>query len=230
MKKKILCTICVRSGSKGIKNKNIKKLNGKPLVYYSINIARRSKIFSKIIASSDSDKILKICKRLGVSDIVKRPKDLSNDRSGKIDAIRHALIFSEKKYKTKFDHVIDLDATSLLRSIQDLKKAYKKFLKTNSSNLFTVSKSNRSPYFNMVEIKKSRVRLVKKTKKKYLRRQDTPITYDLNASIYIWKRQSLLNSTNLIQKKTSIYVMPKSRSFDIDDKLDFKLVSKLLKK
>ena len=71
---------------------------------------------------------------------------------------------------------------------------------------------------------------IKKTKKKYLRRQDTPITYDLNASIYIWKRQSLLNSTNLIQKKTSIHLMPKSRSFDIDDKLDFTLVSKLLKK
>ena len=81
----------------------------------------------------------------------------------------------------------------------------------------------------MVEIKNSKVQLVKKSKKQYLRRQDTPVTYDLNASIYIWKRESLINNTKLIQNKTSIFVMPKSRSIDIDDTLDFKIVSQLLK-
>ena len=123
-----------------------------------------------------------------------------------------------------------MDATSPLRTVNDIKEAYKKFSKSNSSNLFSVTNSNRSPYFNMVEIKNSKVQLVKQAKKQYLRRQDTPVTYDLNASIYIWKRKSLIKNKKLIQNKTNIYVMPKSRSIDIDDKFDFKIVSELLKK
>ncbi len=229
MKKKILCTICIRSGSKGVKNKNIKLINNKPLVYYSYIAAKKTNIFSNIFISSDSKKFLSICKKFGANDLVKRPKILSNDKSGKIEAIKHALIYAEKKYNIEYDYVIDLDASSPLRSVSDIKKAYKKFLKSNSTNLFSVTNSARSPYFNMVEIKNSKVQLVKRNKKQYLRRQDTPITYDLNASIYIWKRNSLINNKKLIQNKTSIFVMPKSRSIDIDDELDFKIVSQLLK-
>ena len=230
MNKKILCTICIRGGSKGIKNKNIKKINGKPLVLYSYEVAKKIKMFEKIFISSDSESFLNICKKFGAKDLVKRPKVLSNDKSGKIEAIRHALQSAENKYNTQYDYIIDLDATSPLRTINDIKEAYKKFLKLNSSNLFSVTNSNRSPYFNMVEIKNTKVQLVKKAKKQYLRRQDTPVTYDLNASIYIWKRKSLIKNKKLIQDKTSIYVMPKSRSIDIDDNFDFKIVSQLLKK
>lgn len=229
MRKKILCTICIRSGSKGVKNKNIKIINNKPLVYYSFIAAKKTNIFSNIFVSSDSKNFLSICKKFGANDLVKRPKILSNDKSGKIEAIKHALIYAEKKYNIRYDYVIDLDATSPLRTVSDIKKAYKKFIKSNSTNLFSVTNSNRSPYFNMVEIKNSKVQLVKRNKKQYLRRQDTPITYDLNASIYIWKRKALINNKNLIQNKTSIFVMPKSRSIDIDDEFDFKIVSRLLK-
>lgn len=229
MRKKILCTICIRSGSKGVKNKNIKIINNKPLVYYSFIAAKKTNIFSNIFVSSDSKNFLSICKKFGANDLVKRPKILSSDKSGKIEAIKHALIYAEKKYNIRYDYVIDLDATSPLRTVSDIKKAYKKFIKSNSTNLFSVTNSNRSPYFNMVEIKNSKVQLVKRNKKQYLRRQDTPITYDLNASIYIWKRKSLINNKNLIQNKTSIFVMPKSRSIDIDDEFDFKIVSQLLK-
>ena len=229
MRKKILCTICIRSGSKGVKNKNIKIINNKPLVYYSFIVAKKTNIFSNIFISSDSKNFLSICKKFGANDLVKRPKILSSDKSGKIEAIKHALIYAEKKYNIRYDYVIDLDATSPLRTVSDIKKAYKKFIKSNSTNLFSVTNSNRSPYFNMVEIKNSKVQLVKRNKKQYLRRQDTPITYDLNASIYIWKRKSLINNKNLIQNKTSIFVMPKSRSIDIDDEFDFKIVSQLLK-
>ena len=230
MKKKILCTICIRGGSKGIKNKNIKKINGKPLVLYSYEVAKKIKIFEKIFISSDSESFLDICKKFGAKDLIKRPKVLSNDKSGKIEAIKHTLLSAEKKYNTQYDYIIDLDATSPLRTVNDIKGAYKKFLKSNSSNLFSVTHSNRSPYFNMVEIKNSKVQLVKQPKIQYLRRQDTPLTYDLSASIYIWKRKSLIKNKRLIQNKTSIYVMPKSSSIDIDDKFDFKIVSQLLKK
>ena len=230
MKKKIVCTICFRQGSKGVKNKNIKKINGKPLVYYSLIAAKKSKIFRKIFVSSDSINFLNICKKFGFKDLIKRPKKLSGDKIGKIDVIKHALISAEKKYNIKFDHIIDLDVTSPLRNVNDIKKAYNKFILTNAPNLVTCTHSNRSPYFNMIEVKNSKVQLIRKNYKKYVRRQDTPITYDLNASIYIWKRNCLLKNNLLFQKRTKIYVMPKSRSIDIDDNIDFKIVSNLMKK
>ena len=96
MRKKILCTICIRSGSKGVKNKNIKIINNKPLVYYSFIAAKKTNIFSNIFVSSDLKNFLSICKKFGANDLVKRPKILSNDKSGKIEAIKHALIYAEK--------------------------------------------------------------------------------------------------------------------------------------
>ena len=108
--------------------------------------------------------------------------------------------------------------------------------KKKADVLITGTKSRRNPYFNMVEIVKNRVRKVKIAKKKIYRRQDAPQTFDMNASIYIWNRKTLINSTNEIRSlekniksKTIFYEMPEDRSLDIDSELDFKLVEFLLK-
>ena len=98
MRKKILCTICARKGSKGLKNKNFSTLINKPLIYYTIDQATKIKDFSKIIVSSNSKKILKITKKK-VDLCIKRPKKYSNDFSSKIGAIKHALQSAEKKIK-----------------------------------------------------------------------------------------------------------------------------------
>ena len=87
----------------------------------------------------------------------------------------------------------------------------------------------KNPYFNMIEIKNNKVQIVKKLKKNIYRRQDAPKTYDCNASIYIWKRKSLINFKSFYTNKTVFYEMPESRSIDIDSELDFKLVEFLLK-
>ena len=97
--KKILCTICMRGGSKGVKNKNIKIINGKPLLYYTLNQAVKSKIFDKIVISSDSEKILRLSKKYGADYCIKRPKLLSRDTSAKLPVVRHALRASEKYFK-----------------------------------------------------------------------------------------------------------------------------------
>ena len=89
---KILCTICARGGSKGVKNKNIKKFLGKPLICHTISQAKKVKKFSKIVCSSDSKKILDIAKKNKVDYLILRPKFLSNDRVSKVKAIRHCLI------------------------------------------------------------------------------------------------------------------------------------------
>ncbi len=223
----ILATICMRKGSKGIPNKNLIKINDKPLLYYTIKQALNSKIFDEIIVSTDSNKIANLSNHYGAKCWFIRPKYLSSDNSAKIPAIRHALIKSEKYFKKKFDIIFDLDVSSPLRSINDIKNAYKKFLKEKKDNLITVNQSRKNPYFNIIEFQREKIKIVKKYK--YIsRRQDAPITYDMNASIYIWKRKFLLNSDNILTNNTSIYEMPFERSIDIDTKDDLKIVRLLM--
>ena len=223
-----LCTICIRKGSRGIKNKNILKINNIPLFVYTLKQALKSKLFKFIVVSTDSKKIALVAKRYGAYAPFLRPKLLSNDTSGKVKAIRHALKESEKHFKQKFDVVTDLDATSPLRSIKDLKLAYKKFVKEKASILLTACEAKKNPYFNVIEKKNKRFKVVKSIKN-FLRRQDAPKVYEMNASIYIWKRENLLRSDNLFGRKTSVYLMPRSRSIDIDSALDLKLVKYLIK-
>ena len=225
----ILCTICARGGSKGIKNKALKKILGKPLIYYTIKQALNAKVFDKILLSTDSKKIQKIGKQYGIESWLLRPTNLSTDNVSKLKVIRHAFLSAEKYYKKKFDTCVDLDLTSPLRSLSDIKKAIKKFKKTNSSNLFSVTKANKNPYFNMVENKKNKVQLLKNEKKKIYSRQKAPKVYEMNASIYIFKRNFILNNKNIINKSSSLFYMPRERSIDIDDVFDLYLVKQLFK-
>ncbi len=190
--------------------------------------AKRVKFFTKIVVSSNSNKILDISR--GKADYqIKRPELISNDYASKVDVIKHALLMSENKFKMVFDTIVDLDVTSPLRSISDIHKALDFFLKKKAGNLVSGHEARRNPYFNQVMHKKGYLDLVCKSKKRIIRRQDTPRIYDLNASIYIWSRKNLLSSKKLINKKTIFFQMPYSRSIDIDDKLDFIMVKHILK-
>jgi len=225
----ILCTICARGGSQGVLNKNLIKINNLPLIAHTIRQAKFSKLFNNIIVSSDSDKIINISKKYGAEIIFKRPKKLSTNKSPKIPVIIHALKNAEDYYKQRYDIVIDLDPTSPLRNIADIKKALNIFLRKNSNNLISVCNSRRNPYFNMVEIINNKIKVVKKNNQSaIIRRQDSPIVYDMNASIYIWNRKYLLNNSQLINNKTSIYLMPEERSLDIDSNFDYILTKYIL--
>lgn len=228
MKKKILCTICARKGSKGLPNKNILNLLGKPLIYHSLDQARKIKQFSKIVVSSDSKKILTISKNKA-NYFIKRPEKLSGDHSSKIKVIKHALIESEKKFKTVFDYIVDLDVTSPLRSKKDILDAIKIISRKKKGNLISGYDARRNPFFNQVTFKNKKLSLVCKTKKPIVRRQDAPKIFDLNASIYIWSRKRILTSKKLIHNDTIFFKMPYLRSIDIDDKTDFTIVEYIFK-
>ena len=137
---------------------------------------------------------------------------------------------SEKHYKKKYDYVIDLDVTAPCRDANDIKKAFKKFQKSKKDMLVSVTKSRKNPYFNMLEIKNRSISLVKKASKEVVARQRSPRVYDMNASIYIWKRDKLLSSKNLLQKSLSIYEMSQEKSVDIDTKLDLRINEIMIKK
>jgi len=227
---KILCTICARGGSKGIKNKNIKLLNGKPLITYTIEQAKKSKLFDHIVISTDSDDIASISLKCGAEVFFKRDAKMAGDKAGKLDVIRDAFIRSEEYYSVKFDYLIDLDATAPLRSIDDIVYSFEQFIKNDNDNLITAMPSRRSPYFNLVEVDKDgKVFLSKSLDDDILRRQDTPKSYDMNASIYIWKRDTILNETSIFLENTGLYIMPEERSIDIDSELDYKFVEFLMK-
>jgi CMP-N-acetylneuraminic acid synthetase len=229
IKGNILCTICARKRSKGLKGKNYLNLLGKPLITYTIDQAKKAKLFTKIIVSSDSKKILEISKNK-VDHSIGRSRKLSNDRSSKVDAIKDALIMSEKHFKLRFDTIVDLDVTSPLRSKKDINNALNLFFKKKPGNLVSGYKARRNPYFNQVMYKNSYLDVVCKSKKRIVRRQSAPQIYDLNASIYIWNRSNLLSSHKTINKKTIFFEMPYSRSIDIDDELDFMIVKYILQK
>ena len=220
----------MRGGSKGVRNKNFLLINKIPLFQYSFTHGLKSNLFSHFVVSSD--KILKIKKYYNNKNFyyLNRPKVLAGDKVGKIKVIRHALLKSEKKFKIKFDYIFDLDITSPLRNISDIKKCFEIIKKEKSNNLITICKARKNPYFNLVEIKNDKIFPSKKLKKKVLSRQAAPKVYEMNASIYAWKRNYLMKYDNLFSNKTSYYIMPNERSIDLDDFLDLKIIKMLLKK
>jgi len=225
----ILCTICARKGSKGVASKALRLLNNKPLISYTVEQALNSKVFDYVVVSTDSQTIAAKAKVFGAERCFIRSKELSTDTAGKIPVIRNVLIEAEKFYKKKFDIIVDLDITSPLRNVSDIKNALKHFINTNADNLITGCPSKKNPYFNMVEVINGKVQVIKKLEKRITRRQDAPETYEMNASIYIWKRKVLLSSEELFTDKTSLYVMKENQSIDIDNENDLNIVEFLLK-
>ena len=227
---RIICTICARGGSKGVKNKNIKLINGKPLIVHTILQAIECNIFDKIVVSSDSQEILDIAGQYGVDLLINRPSELANDFISKIPAIRHAVNETEVAFNTNFSLVVDMDPTSPLRNINDIKSSVNLLVKKNISNVITGSPARRSPYFNLVEkIDNEKIILSKKLDKPIYRRQDSPKCYDMNASIYVWKKAALFEFETVFNSDTELYEMPENRSVDIDNELDFLIVEHLLK-
>ena len=225
----ILCTICARGGSSNLKNKNLKLVNGHPLIAYTVKQAVNSKLFKNIIISTDSVKIKNIAIKYGASSIFVRPNKLSNNTAGKLDVIKHALIKAESYFNYKYDYVCDLDVTSPLREISDIKLAFKTFRKFDSDNLFSVISARKNPYFNIIKKKNNSFLPVSPLKKIVFRRQDAPKVFEMNASIYFWKRKSLLNSNSVFLKNTSIYKM-NEYAIDIDNKYDFEFINSIVKK
>jgi len=227
----ILCTICVRGGSKGLKNKNIKLINGKPLITYTIEQAQESKLFSHIVVSTDSEEIMEVAKEYGAEVFFKRSAELSDDKAGKVKAIQDAFKRSEEYFNTIFDYHFDLDATSPLRLVSDIHNAFNQFLANKNDILQTAMPSRKSPYFNLVELDDNgHLYLSKKLDKPILRRQDSPKCYDLNASIYIWTRETILKYDTVFVENCGLYIMPEDRSVDIDNELDFEFVEFIMKK
>jgi len=231
MKSRPLCTICARGGSKGVRHKNVRELAGKPMIAHTIEQALESGLFDHVVVSTDSDAIAEAARAYGAEVFFRRPAHLASDTAGKLDVIKDAFLRSEAHYGERFEALVDLDATSPLRDVEDILGAWRLFEEEGYDSVITATPSRRSPYFNMVETdEKGRVRLCKPLSSSVVRRQDAPPTYDMNASIYIWKREALLGSDTVFLPNTGLFVMPEERSIDVDSELDFEFVEFLMRK
>ncbi|MBE2281648.1 MAG: acylneuraminate cytidylyltransferase family protein [Ignavibacteriaceae bacterium] len=228
----ILITICARGGSKGIPNKNLANLGNYPLLSYSAKAGKKfgEKYSADYGFSTDRSEIRDLASKYGFITDYARPEFLATDSAGKIEAIYDLLIYEESRNKKKYDFVLDLDITSPLRTVKDLEESFKILLSDeNAYNVFSVSKPHRNPYFNQVEKDISGYfKLVKIPEIPIKSRQTAPKVWDLNASIYIYRRKFFDHGfQNAYTDKSLIYEMP-HMCFDLDEKIDFEIMSYLI--
>ena len=230
---KILITLCARGGSKGIPGKNIKKLAGKPLIEYTIEVAIKfaERHNAHLALSTDDADIKAAAAHAGLHTSYTRPEELATDQAGKISTIRHLLFYEEGLCKNQYDYILDLDLTAPLRTIKDLGDALVQFEEDEHAlTLFSVNPAGRNPYFNMVESNdKGYYDLVKKSLDgSVMSRQKAPPVYELNASFY-WYRRSFfdMEMNSPITEKSLVFVMDHI-CFDLDHPIDFEFLEYLI--
>ena len=214
---KFFCICLARGGSKGLPGKNIKSLNGKPLIAYTIEAALNTSEIDEIFVSSDSKEILDIAKTYGANTLI-RPDELASDEATSDDAIWYHL--NEASQNRNFDGVILLQPTSPLRRSEDIIKAIELFKKQNKT-VFSVSELDVSPYRSYLIEEGHLKPLFDETNAS--RRQDETKTYAANGAIYIFNCKDFLTTKRIPRKDITPYIMEKKRSIDIDDLIDFKL-------
>ena len=232
MANKILFTICGRAGSKGVKGKNVKTFCGKPIVDYTLEIYKKYKKKYKeqeiYLAINTDSQLLKKQIQDYETDcfFIERKEALAGDVVSKTDVIADTLIQTEQIVGNQMDIIIDLDITSPLRNLADVEGALRLVTEEKECNYaYSVTESRRSPYFNMVCENKDGYydRVIKST---YTARQQLPVCYDMNASIYVFERDYLLDAKSE-NRKAHIWIMEDTGILDIDSENDFKLMEVL---
>jgi len=227
----ICAIIAARGGSKGVPGKNIRPLLGKPLIAYSIEQAKSCRLIKRVVVSTDSLAIARTARRYRAQVPFRRPRELATDKAGKLEVLKHALGYLMVQENYRPDFVVDLDPTSPLRSVKDIEGCIKLMFKSPCDVVITGSEAKKSPYFNMIELSAGkRARLCKKRSKGgFVCRQDTPVVFEMNASIYVYRAASLMKMRSLWDGVVRLYEMPPERSVDIDREIDFKFVELFMK-
>lgn len=230
MKKKVYCLICARKNSKGLKNKNILKFQNKTLAEHTFVQANKSKLISKVFVSTDSSKIIELAKKNKINIPFIRPRKLSGDKVPEINVWKHFCKYLKNKNDIP-DYLIILPITSPLRNQTDISNGIKKIIKKPYDVVFSLTKSSKNPYFNMVHVKKGKINPIIKIKKKIFRRQDAPECFDITTVLYIVKFRYIIETLNLYQTNNMSHILiPKERSIDIDTRFDYDLVKFINKK
>jgi CMP-N,N'-diacetyllegionaminic acid synthase len=225
---KFISVIPARSGSKGIKNKNIIKIGKKPLVQYTFEAATNSKIYENFVLS-DNIKIKKLAEKFKINTQYKRPKKLSENTTSLSETLHHFNKWLKKK-NINYDYMVILQPTSPLRDYKDINKCLKIIEKSQSDSLFSISESLEHPYEAIIK-KKNSWKFVLAKSKKFYRRQDFDIkTYFINGAIYISSNKLINKKKTFTNSNHSFYKMPKNKSLEINDKEEAFIIDCIFKR
>jgi CMP-N,N'-diacetyllegionaminic acid synthase len=224
---KLLFIIPARGGSKGLPGKNIKLLNGKPLIHYSIEIARQFVDDKDICVSTDDIQIVKCVNEIGLEIPFLRPSALAMDNSSTNDVIIHALNFYSEK-GVEYDTVVVLQPTSPLRQIFHVAEAISNFDLSNDDMVVSVVETKSNPYYVLFEETNTGY-LIKSKEGNYVSRQECPTVYEYNGAVYVISVKSLKNEKIVNFCKIKKYLMEEKYSIDIDTSLDWMICEELLK-
>ncbi len=225
---KRIAIIPARSGSKGLKDKNIKELNGKPLLAYSIEAALDSKQFDKVFVSTDSQIYADIAIQYGADASFLRSHKNSTDTAGSWDVVRE-VIDTFKSMGEEYDEIMLLQATSPLRTSEDIINAVELLKEKEGNAVVSLTECDHSPIWCNTLPKDCSMDGFDREEYKDLPRQSLPTFYRYNGAIYLVTKDELHNIGHMLEKGCYAYVMPQSRSIDIDTALDFMIAETIMK-
>lgn len=224
---KILVVIPARGGSKGIPHKNIKPLAGKPLIHYTIDVARQIVADEDICVSTDDQEIIKCVEDYGLTVPFVRPADLATDTAGTYEVLLHALDFYEKRGRN-YDTVVLLQNTSPFRTAEQVKEAMQLY-RNGVDMVVSVKESPANPYYCLFEENVYGWLHVCKGDGKITRRQDAPTVYEYNGAIYIINSKSLKQMPLNAFPHRVKYVMNAQSSIDLDTMFDWNMAEMIIK-
>lgn len=225
---KRIAIIPARSGSKGLKDKNIKELNGKPLIAYSIEAALKSKMFDKVFVSTDSQRYADIAIQCGADASFLRSAENSSDTAGSWDVIRE-VIDRLKEQGEEYGEVMLLQATSPLRTAEDIVKVIELLHEKKGEAVVSLTECDHSPIWSNILPEDLSMDRFDREEYKDLPRQMLPIFYRYNGAIYLVTAKELQNKEHMLEKGCYAYIMPQVRSIDIDTALDFMIAETIMK-
>ena len=226
---KPICVIAARGGSKGIPNKNIRKLGNIPLIAHTIVIALKTNFFSSVIVSTDNVKIAKISKKFGAEVPFLRPKKLATDNASMTDVLLHT-ITELRKLNYNFDTIVNRDCTVPFIDKKDIQGAIRKYYSKSCNLVCGVYKQHHNPYFNMMEITKGDyMDFSKKLKKQITGRQNSPIVYQLNG-LFVLNVENFLKTKKFYSTKIIPYEISAEHGFMIDTEFEFQIADMVAKK
>jgi len=226
--KSITAFIFARGGSKGVKNKNIRVVGGKPLIAHSIACALASHHIGEVIVSTDSAEIGTVARQFG-AQVLHRPAHLAADDTPELLAWRHALDACPEIFVQAGQQVfVSLPATSPLRAPADVDAALARFARGGCDIVFGISPSRRNPYLNMVTVGSDGLVRIAMEGSRAVRRQDVPDMYDVTTCIYVSSPEYLRTCGRLVDGRVGYVEIPVERSIDIDEDFDLHLADLLL--
>jgi len=224
---KIIAVIPARGGSKTIPRKNIRLVNGKPLIYYTIAEALKSKYLGRIIVSTEDEEIAQIAKEYG-AEVVARPRELAQDDTPSLPVVQHVIKYLEETEGFSPDTIVVLQPTSPLRTVEDIDEAIQKFWESECDSVVSVCEVEH-PIQWMYRLDGDRLKPLVRGGEKVTRRQDAPAIYRLNGAVYVTGRNVIMKQNRILGNDTRAYIMPPARSIDIDSEIDLKLAELLIR-